>query len=61
MWLDKAETWRLADELGAFQFVREKTLTCYNGIPGDGCGECPACKLRRAGLEKYLREKGGTQ
>lgn len=61
MWLDKAETWRMADELGAFQFVREKTLTCYNGIPGDGCGECPACKLRRAGLEKYLREKGGTQ
>lgn len=61
MWLDKAETWRLADELGAFQFVREKTLTCYNGIPGDGCGECPACKLRRAGLEKFLREKGGTQ
>ena len=61
MWLDKAETWRLADELGAFQFVPEKTLTCYNGIPGDGCGECPACKLRRAGLEKYLREKGGTQ
>lgn len=61
MWLDKAETWRLADELGAFGFVREKTLTCYNGIPGDGCGECPACKLRRAGLEKYLREKGGAQ
>jgi 7-cyano-7-deazaguanine synthase len=61
MWLDKAETWRLADELGAFQFVREKTLTCYNGIHGDGCGECPACKLRRAGLEKYLQEKGGTQ
>lgn len=61
MWLDKAETWRLADELGAFQFVREKTLTCYNGIPGDGCGECPACKLRRAGLEKFLQEKGGTQ
>lgn len=61
MWLDKAETWRLADELGAFQFVREKTLTCYNGISGDGCGECPACKLRRAGLEKYLQEKGGTQ
>lgn len=61
MWLDKAETWRLADDLGAFQFVREKTLTCYNGVPGDGCGECPACKLRRAGLEKYLREKGGSQ
>ncbi|MDF2607728.1 MAG: exsB protein, partial [Bacillales bacterium] len=32
MWINKAETWALADELGAFDFVREKTLTCYNGI-----------------------------
>lgn len=61
MWLDKAETWRLADELGAFDYVRERTLTCYNGIPGDGCGECPACKLRRAGLERYLEAKRGAR
>ncbi|MEW9109533.1 MAG: 7-cyano-7-deazaguanine synthase QueC [Cytobacillus gottheilii] len=54
MWLDKAETWKLADDLGALEFVREKTLTCYEGVIGDGCGECPACKLRRNGLEKYL-------
>lgn len=60
MWLNKAETWKLSDELGAFQFVRERTLTCYNGIQGDGCGECPACKLRRAGLEEYLKMKGGA-
>jgi 7-cyano-7-deazaguanine synthase len=57
MWIDKAETWKLADELGALDFVREKTLTCYNGIIGDGCGECPACILRRRGLESYLRSK----
>ena len=25
-----------------------------NGIPGKGCGKCPACKLRNQGLEKYL-------
>lgn len=56
MWLDKCETWALADELGILQLVREKTLTCYNGIPGDGCGSCPACLLRRAGLEAYLRK-----
>ena len=37
--------------------VRNETLTCYNGIPGDGCGHCPACKLRREGLEKYLAIK----
>lgn len=54
MWRDKAETWALADELGVLDLVREKTLTCYNGITGDGCGECPACKLRRRGLEEYL-------
>ena len=29
MWLNKAETWKMADDLGAFDFVREKTLTCY--------------------------------
>ncbi|MDQ0253325.1 7-cyano-7-deazaguanine synthase [Evansella vedderi] len=57
MWLDKAETWKLADELNAFQFVREKTLTCYNGIIADGCGECPACELRKRGLDIYLSGK----
>lgn len=54
MWLDKAQTWELADQLGALEFVREKTLTCYNGIIADGCGECPACKLRNKGLNTYL-------
>ena len=57
MWLDKAETWALADELGVFDLVRRETMTCYNGIAGDGCGHCPACKLRREGLEKYLLMK----
>jgi 7-cyano-7-deazaguanine synthase len=54
---DKCEVWRLADELGVFDLVRTRTLTCYNGIPADGCGHCPACKLRREGLEKYLEWK----
>ena len=57
MWLDKAGVWALADELGVFDLIRLETLTCYNGIVGDGCGECPACRLRREGLEKYRREK----
>ena len=57
MWIDKAQTWALADELGVLDLVRNETLTCYNGIPGDGCGHCPACKLRREGLEKYLASK----
>jgi 7-cyano-7-deazaguanine synthase len=57
MWLDKKQTWALADELGYFEFVRTKTLTCYNGVIGDGCGDCPACNLRRNGLQLYLRER----
>jgi 7-cyano-7-deazaguanine synthase len=55
MWLTKADTWALADELGVFDIVRNETLTCYNGILADGCGHCPACKLRKAGLEEYLQ------
>ncbi|QQL47937.1 7-cyano-7-deazaguanine synthase QueC [Streptococcus mutans] len=58
MWLDKAETWELVDQLGKFDYVRQKTLTCYNGIRGTGCRQCPACHLRQAGLEKYLSQKG---
>ncbi|AXN41671.1 7-cyano-7-deazaguanine synthase QueC [Peribacillus butanolivorans] len=57
MWLNKEETWELADQLGAFDFVREKTLTCYNGIISDGCGECPACKLRKKGLDDYVSRR----
>ncbi|MDI4647141.1 7-cyano-7-deazaguanine synthase QueC [Cohnella hashimotonis] len=56
MWLNKAQTWALSDRLGAFEFVRDRTLTCYNGIPAAGCGECPACKLRANGLAAYLGE-----
>ncbi|MFJ7976984.1 7-cyano-7-deazaguanine synthase QueC [Peribacillus sp. JNUCC 23] len=58
MWMNKAEAWGMADELGALEFVRKKTLTCYNGIMADGCGECPACKLRQKGLDDYLSQKG---
>ncbi|PRO64816.1 7-cyano-7-deazaguanine synthase QueC [Alkalicoccus urumqiensis] len=57
MWLDKKETWQLADELSGLEFIRTRTLTCYNGIVGDGCGKCPACVLRCRGLEQYLEEK----
>ncbi len=61
MWLDKAQTWALADSLGVLDLVRTRTLTCYNGVPGDGCGHCPACTLRRRGLETYLKEKRAAE
>ncbi|MEQ8155773.1 MAG: 7-cyano-7-deazaguanine synthase QueC [Clostridiaceae bacterium] len=57
MWINKEETWKMADEMGALDFIREKTLTCYRGVIGNGCGECPACKLRNKGLEDYLKSK----
>jgi 7-cyano-7-deazaguanine synthase len=57
MWIDKEETWELADKLGGFDIVREMTLTCYNGIKGDGCGNCPSCKLRKRGLDNYLKRR----
>lgn len=57
MWLDKAETWKMADDMGKLEYVRTKTLTCYNGIKGDGCGTCPACQLRLNGYDQYLKMK----
>ena len=53
----KAQEWALADRLGIFELVRDRTLTCYNGIPGAGCGKCPACKLRAAGLKAFLASR----
>lgn len=62
MWLDKAETWELAEELGGqalVDLVIEETHTCYLGDRehrhawGYGCGSCPACELRAKGYEKW--------
>lgn len=58
MWLDKADTWKLADDLGGLDLVRTNTLTCYNGIRGEGCGNCPSCKLRSQGYDEFIRRYG---
>ena len=57
MWLNKTEIWQLADELGVLELVRDQTITCYHGIPREGCGICPSCKLRNRGLVNYLKLK----
>lgn len=66
MWIDKAETWALAQTLGGERFVeivRHDTHTCYAGDHehehawGYGCDACPACELRRLGYERYLDER----
>jgi 7-cyano-7-deazaguanine synthase len=62
MWIDKAATWRLAEELGGAALVDlivRETVTCYEGERtqahawGFGCGVCPACELRAAGYARY--------
>ena len=57
MHLTKAQTWALADNLGALDYVRTHTHTCYMGVAG-GCGQCPSCVLRERGLAEYLAQKG---
>lgn len=55
MWIDKAETWKMAHDLGVLQIIKDETLTCYNGIIGNGCGDCPACKLRKNGYIEFKK------
>jgi 7-cyano-7-deazaguanine synthase len=59
--LTKEQTWALADRLGVLDYVAQNTLTCYNGIVGDGCGTCPSCVLRRRGYDAYLANSGRGQ
>jgi 7-cyano-7-deazaguanine synthase len=62
MWIDKAETWRMAERLGGaalVDIVRLETHSCYHGDRehlhdwGHGCSECPACRLRAEGYRRY--------
>jgi 7-cyano-7-deazaguanine synthase len=62
MWLNKAETWEMAAQLGGadlVELIRKDTHTCYLGDRntlhdwGYGCGKCPACELRKTGYETY--------
>lgn len=55
MHMTKADEWRLAERLGILEVIRDHTLTCYNGIPGAGCGKCPACRLRNRGYREFTK------
>jgi 7-cyano-7-deazaguanine synthase len=66
MWRDKAATWTLAQELGGMalvEIIRRETHSCYQGDRtrlhawGYGCGECPACDLRRKGYERFAAKR----
>jgi len=69
MWLDKAQTWQLAEDLGGdalVEVVAEHSHTCYLGDRskrfdwGYGCGTCPACELRAAGYGRWRQMPGGA-
>lgn len=62
MHVSKAQSWRLAEELGGaalVDLVNEHSHTCYRGVRGQrhewgyGCGDCPACELRARGWAEY--------
>ena len=64
MWLDKSEAWQLAADTGGpalVDMILERTHTCYLGVReerhdwGYGCGECPACQLRKNGWRIFAR------
>lgn len=65
MWIDKAETWKMAQDLGGTNLVdliRAETHTCYLGERGElhdwgyGCGTCPACALRARGYAEFAQK-----
>ena len=64
MWIDKADTFALAQELGGeplLDLVIEETHSCYRGDRsqrhawGHGCGDCPACRLRAEGYARFRK------
>jgi 7-cyano-7-deazaguanine synthase len=55
--MTKAQEWALADKLGILDVIKNETVTCYEGVPGNGCGRCPACRLRAKGLREYKKVK----
>jgi 7-cyano-7-deazaguanine synthase len=69
MWIDKAQTWQLAQDLGGqalIELIRADTHTCYLGERGAlhdwgyGCGSCPACELRARGYRKFAGGAAGA-
>jgi 7-cyano-7-deazaguanine synthase len=62
MWIDKAQTFALAHDIGGDKLMRivlDHTHSCYMGDRthrhdwGFGCGTCPACELRSQGWLRY--------
>lgn len=54
IYMTKKETMDLAHELGILDYLWQNTVSCYEGIFGEGCKLCPSCKLRNAGMQEFL-------
>jgi 7-cyano-7-deazaguanine synthase len=70
MWLDKAKTWQLAQDLGGaalVELIRTETHSCYLGVRdklhawGRGCGICPACALRATGWDNWRAARSAPE
>ena len=70
MWIDKAATFALAEEIGGAAFldlVVEDSHSCYLGDRaqrhdwGYGCGQCPACQLRAKGFATFMSRRKTTR
>lgn len=66
MWIDKSDTWSLAESLGGeklIELIKVQTHTCYEGDRtrlnewGYGCSLCPACELRKDGWNNFKVKK----
>jgi 7-cyano-7-deazaguanine synthase len=55
--LDKPQSLAIADRLGVLDFLLAETITCYEGVRGQGCKVCPACKLRNDGIANYFQNR----
>lgn len=70
MWIDKSQTWELAEKIGGetlVALIQKQTHTCYEGNHdkwhdwGYGCGKCPACELRLVGYKAYAKNRGNNE
>lgn len=55
VFMSKKQTLELAQSLNVLDFLLENTISCYEGLPREGCQKCPACQLRQQGLQDFLK------
>lgn len=56
VYMNKKQSMEVAYQMGKLEYLLENTISCYEGVPEYGCGECPACELRNSGIQDFLDE-----